>query len=106
VFFLWGGSTPDNFWVTRETWYTPAPFYSEGYSVWYDPWIIEATAHVRGMDLSGYLDGVALMSPADLGKEVWIRRDGHDWEGPFLVVDCAQQNHMYAAVVNHGEVIT
>lgn len=90
--------------VTYETWMTGHPIYSTGAAVFYAPGVMEATAHIRGMDLDKYVDGVSLMSPTDIGREVWIKHDGV-WEGPFLSVDTAQQNHMCQAIQTRGEVI-
>jgi hypothetical protein len=92
-------------WITWQTWFTSAPQHSIGNSVYYAPGVMEATAEYRELDLEGFLDGVSLMSPADIGKTVWIKHPEHGWEGPFLSVDCAQQNDMYNAVVYRGEVI-
>lgn len=91
--------------VSWELWFTKAPRYTVGDVVYYAPGVMEATAEVRLLDLDEYLDGVSLMSPADIGKTVWIKRPNNGWEGPFLSVDCAQQNDMYNAVVNRGEVV-
>lgn len=91
--------------ITLKTWFTPAPEYMEGNAVWYSPQLMEATARYRGLDLKGYLDGVSLMSPADIGKTVWIHHPDLGWEGPYLVVDCAQQNHMYGVIVSRDEVV-
>ena len=91
--------------ITLKTWFTPAPEYMEGNAVWYSPQLMEATAIYRGLSLKGYLDGVSLMSPADIGKTVWINHPDLGWEGPYLVVDCAQQNHMYGVLVSRDEVV-
>lgn len=91
--------------ITLKTWFTPAPIYIEGNAVWYAPWVMEATAEYRGLNLKGYLDGVSLMSPADIGKTVWIKHPEFGWEGPYLVSDCAQQNHMYGVIVSRNEVV-
>lgn len=91
--------------ITLKTWFTPAPIYIEGNAVWYAPWVMEATANYRGLNLEGYLDGVSLMSPADIGKTVWIKHPEFGWEGPYLAVDCAQQNHMYGVIVSRNEVV-
>ena len=90
--------------VTYETWMTGHPTYGTGAATFYAPRVMEATAHVRGMSLDGYVDGVSLMSPVDIGATVWIRFNG-EWEGPFLNVDTAQQNHMCQAIQTRGEVI-
>ena len=64
----------------------------EGQATYYSPGLMEKVAENRGMDLSGYMGGVALNRKGDLGRVVWL-----DWggvtEGPFLVVDCAQKAH-------------
>jgi hypothetical protein len=54
---------------------------------------------------SDYLDGVALMSPSDIGKIAWLRRPGFGWEGPFIVVDCAQWDDIWPIVVYRKEVV-
>lgn len=94
--------------VTHETWMTGHPTYSEGAAVFYAPGVMEATADYRrdngGKSLDGFVGGVSLMSPSDLGKVVWIKHDGI-WEGPFLSVDTAQQNHMCQAIQTRGEVV-
>ena len=90
--------------VTYETWTTGHPAYSAGAATFYAPYVMEATADYRQLDLTAYVDGVSLMSPSDVGKVVWIKYDGV-WEGPFLSVDTAQQNHMCQAIQSRGEVI-
>jgi hypothetical protein len=57
------------------------------------------------MPLDGYLDGVALMSPADIGATVWLRRPGHEWEGPYLVVDTAARIDAYSVVTHRREIV-
>lgn len=91
--------------ISIFTWYTPAPPFTIGGAVWYDPWIMGSTARYRNLDLEGYLDGVALMSPADIGRTVWLRRPGLDWEGPFLVVDSAARQDMWPVITHRREVV-
>jgi len=91
--------------IDLQSWFRPAPLYSKGNAVYYAPQIMEATAAYRNFHLSGFVDGVALMSPADIGKTVWIRRKGYEWEGPFLVVDCARHNDHWPIVKFRREVI-
>ena len=64
-------------------------------------WIGE-TAERRGMDLRGYVGGVALMRRGDLGRSVWVEVGGM-WHGPFLAVDCAAREH-YDGRVERGDV--
>jgi len=90
--------------VTYNTWMTGHPVLSTGAAVFYAPDIMEGTARYRGYDLSDYVDGVSLMSPSDIGATVWIKYNGV-WEGPFLSVDTAQQNHMCQAIQTRGEVV-
>lgn len=66
---------------------------------------MEATAKYRGFDLEGYVDGITLMSPADLGAEVWLKAPGREWEGPFLVVDCARRGDIWPVINFYGGVI-
>ena len=90
--------------ITVETHFTPAPQFISGAAVYYAPGLMEATARYRGLDLSGYVDGVAMMSCSDIGQEVWIW-EGWSWDGPFLVVDCAEWDDMWPVTVHRNEVV-
>jgi len=89
----------------KESWMRPAPFWSIGRAVFYMPWVMEATAEVRGMSLEGYLGGVALMGCGDIGAEVWMRRPESTWEGPYLVVDCAARGDIFPIALFRKEVV-
>ena len=92
--------------ITRETHFLPAPPYTKGWAVYYAKGVMEATARVMNFSLDGYLDGVAMMSCADIGQTIWIHRIfADDWEGPFLVVDCAEWDDHYPVTIFRGEVI-
>jgi len=70
------------------------PTHAEGLLVAYgSQGLVEANAEYRGYDLSPYWQrcGVATMSPADLGKIIWLKVDGGEWLGPCLAVDVAAQ---------------
>ncbi len=99
----WGYCVPGL--VTNKSWFLKAPQYSYGAVVYYAPGIMESTAKFREMNLEGYLGGVALQSPADIGETVWLRRVGHTWEGPFLSVDCARRGDMYSNVIIRQTVV-
>lgn len=100
---------PDRGWIpgmiTEESWNIPHPTHSYGSAVWYAPGVMRSTALARGYSLDGYLDGVSLLSPADVGETVWMRQSGGEWEGPYLVVDCAQINHHFAAAYYNKETV-
>ena len=106
---FWNGYWWRDYWVpgypSIESWYTPAPEWFYGKALFYGPGAMEATAQWRGMDLTGFVDGVALMSPADIGLTVWLKRPGHDWEGPFLVVDAAARGDIYPIVVHWNDAV-
>ena len=44
------------------------------------------------------------MSPADLGKVVWVRADGFDWYGPCLAVDVAARTDFLGYVNDLHEI--
>jgi len=90
--------------ITLSFWMTPAPEVARGYAVWYAPGVMEATCRYRGIDMSGYVDGIAMMSPADIGQEVWIKGP-LGWEGPFIVCDCGVRGQVWEMVMVRGEVI-
>lgn len=91
--------------ITNESWYTPAPEHIVGKAVWYAPWVMEATAEWREMSLDGFVGGVSLFSPSDIGEIVWLKRPDKAWEGPYLVVDASQRNHMYTTLTFVQEVV-
>jgi hypothetical protein len=92
--------------ISEEVWRTPAPALIIGNATFYSPGLMEAQAPYRGLSLDGYLDGVSLMSPSDIGETVWIWRPGQaDWEGPFLNLDCSMRADMYVTVVYNREVV-
>ena len=103
--YWWRGETWIPMYPSVESWFTPAPLHFIGDSVFYSKGVMEANAEIRGFSLSNYLDGVALMSPADIGLPVWIKRPNHSWEGPFLVVDSSMRGDVYPLVVFRNDVV-
>lgn len=97
-FGLWVPGVP-----TVESWFAVAPDLTRGAVVYYSPGLMEATARWRGLNLEGYIGGVALPACADIGAEVWIK--DQDWEGPFLVVDCARRSDIYGVIVHRNEAV-
>lgn len=90
--------------ITLDTLFTPAPLYARGRATFYSPVTMQATADYMELDLEGYVDGISLMSPADVGLKVWIRPEGERWEGPYLVVDCAMRGDQWPIIVNRLEI--
>jgi hypothetical protein len=91
--------------ITVESQFMEFPNITIGSAWAYDFYMMEATAKYNGYDLSGVVDGVAIMSCAEKGNYVWLQREGHDWEGPFLVVDCAGYLDQYNVVAHREEVV-
>lgn len=81
----------------------PADFY--GLMTSYGFGVMEAQLKHRGIPEGKFKDGVALMSCEYIYRTVWLRRPGHGWDGPFVVVDCSQKNHMYYHYVGMGLVV-
>ena len=73
-------------------WSSMSPGNLEGQATYYSPSLMERVAENRGMDLSGYMGGVALNRRGDLGRVVWLEWD-RAVEGPFLIIDCAKRQH-------------
>jgi hypothetical protein len=92
--------------VSQETRFAPLPQVVQGGAVFYGPGVMEATAEYYGLSLTdGVVDGVSLLTCAEIGQKVWLKRPGHAWEGPFMVSDCAQRDDLYAFVVYREEVV-
>lgn len=90
--------------ITQESYERPAPDHIIGNVVWYNPGVMEQVASGKDIDLSRYVDGVSLMSVADVGQTVWLKRPGGSWEGPFIVIDCSALLHMFSNIYYGGEV--
>ena len=73
-----------------------------GKAKYYSPELMDEVASNRGLNTAGYVGIVALMPRGDLGREVWLEKDGR-LLGPYLVVDCAQRKH-YNRRVRQGDV--
>jgi len=105
--------------VTMATWKTPVPQFAQGGAVFYSPGVMETQFVYRGWDPTPYLDGVAMLSPANIGDVVWLKRicilgqssyrlcQGMtgEWEGPFLVVDCSMRGDFYSVAVIRREIV-
>jgi hypothetical protein len=50
------------------------------------------------------LDGVALLTPDWIGKQVFLQRPDGPLEGPFIVADCATDHHR-PALLAHGWIV-
>ena len=109
----WGFCVPGI--VTNEVWFTRSPQYVYGSAVWYAPGLMRATAKWRDPDTyamyhlayrsDDYLGAVAVLSPANIGDTVWLRRDGGEWEGKYLVVDCSRRADMYSHIAINQQVV-
>lgn len=83
------------------------PQHSAGLLVVYgDQHLIAANADYRGYSLAPYRDacGVAVMSPSDLGKIIWVRLPNSVWFGPCLAVDVSRRTDFYRYVYQYGEI--
>ena len=89
--------------ITYDAWWFDSPRNFYGVMSSYAPGVMEA--QVAHRKLPEGTRGVALMSCGDIGKKVWLRPEGMSWDGPFIVVDCSQHNHMYYHVVGMGLVV-
>lgn len=93
--------------VSLATWLTPAPAHARGLVLLYGPdWLAEANARYRGYTLEPYWRecGLSVISPADLGKIVWVRVPFGQWFGPCLGVDTAARGDFYHIVYENREV--
>jgi hypothetical protein len=75
-------------------------YYGNGVVAYYeDPLGMKNVVEVRNgwgqdLDLSGYIDGIALNDCSLIGRAVMLRRGDGPLIGPFLCVDCAQEQHL------------
>jgi hypothetical protein len=102
--YWWRGS-----WIpglpTYESQFLELPDLFSGIAVFYGPYVMEGTAEYRGLNLNSYLGGVALPTCSGIGSPVWLKLEGKDWEGPFLVVDCARRNDLYGISIIRKEAV-
>lgn len=93
--------------VAFSTWMSASPQHAEGLLVYYgSQQLIEANAAYRGYSLAPYKGrcGVSAISPADLGKIVWLRVEGREWYGPCLFIDVGAKHDFYNLVYIKREV--
>ena len=92
--------------ITQETRFQPLPQLVRGAALFYGPGAMEGTAEYRNLEWSSdIVDGVSLLTCAEIGHKVWLRRPDYDWEGPFLVADCSRRNDLYAHIFFRGEAV-
>ncbi len=77
---------------------SPNDFY--GLMSSYAAGVMEAQVKHRGLPEG--TRGIALMGCSEIGEKVWLRPAGGKWDGPFIVVDCSQKNHLYYHMVGMG----
>ena len=89
--------------VNHHTYYTPSPTYFHTRAIWMSPGVMTASAQYNGVDLSDVAGGVALMSPSDVGKTVFVRVPGGEWL-TVRVGDTVQRIHMefHIEIVDSG----
>lgn len=93
--------------VALSVWLTPAPTHARGLLVYYgNDHLAYANADYRGYSLREMRDacGLSLMSPADLGKIVWVRLNDGSWYGPCSSVDVSARVDFYANVYIRHEI--
>ncbi len=93
--------------MALSVWLTAMPSHVIGNFVYYGPqYLIESNAAYRGYDLSFYRDrcGMSAISPADLGKIVWIKVDDGSFYGPCLFVDVGAWEDYYTLVYVNREI--
>lgn len=85
--------------ISKDAWYFDTPADHFGTLSSYAPGVMEANLQHQGFNARENY-GVALMSCKHIGESVWLRVPGEiDWQGPFIVVDCSQRNHLYYHMV-------
>lgn len=86
---------------------TAAPHHSKGLLVLYgNDSLAKANAEYRNYDITNFHQdcGVALMSPADLGKIVWIRLPDGSYYGPCLSIDTGARHDFYDLIYVKHEI--
>jgi hypothetical protein len=87
--------------ITKESQFFESPRAHYGMMTSYAAGVMEAQVAYRGWDPS--VEGVALMSCAEIGKTVYLNVEGQEkWWGPFRVADCSGHNHLYYHMVEMG----
>lgn len=68
-------------------------------------YLARVNADFHGYTLPASGCGLAVMSPADLGKLVWVRVPGGPWVGPCRSVDVAKRTDFLAYVNDLEEIV-
>lgn len=91
---------------------TPQPVL-QGTATYMRPGLMAQVAANKSLDLTPYTGAVALNRPGDLGRVVWLQwpdtvgahRGAPLIDGPFLVIDCAQQGQHFAKREHQNRVV-
>lgn len=65
--------------ISWQTYQTPSPTHFTTRALYQNPGVIEISSAYHDVNLSDVFDGVALMSPADINRTVWVRLPGGPW---------------------------
>lgn len=84
----------------------PYPEHTIGRASYYDPGLMEDQVVYRGYESEVYLGGVALMTPATMGRSVYLKppHTGR-WEGPFVQADASASHHFCVNVYQRRFVV-
>ena len=102
--FFWYGSWVPGY-PTFETQFLRMPDVSVGSAVIYPPGVMLANAQYRGLSITGFAGEIAVPFCSEIGHTVWLKRPGHDWEGPFLVADCTKRGDLYGVIEFRDQVV-
>lgn len=79
----------------------PYPEHTIGRASYYDPGLMRDQMIYRGVESDLYLDGVALMTPANMLDSVYLKPPHTGkWEGPYVAVDSSASHHFCSNVYN------
>jgi hypothetical protein len=65
-----------------------------GLATYYADGVMERVARYRDLSCTDCVGLAAMLEPEWIGQRIWITRPGERPEGPFLVVDCANREHL------------
>jgi hypothetical protein len=92
--------------VTFDTQFLRIPDVVMGSALFYAPEMAEAQMTYRGLLFNDSYSGmVAIQFCSEIGHTVWLQRPGHDWEGPFIVMDCSRRNDLYGQIMFRDQVV-
>ena len=89
-------------WVSWESSHFRNPRGFGGGMSSYAQGVMEIVCNYRNLPCKNYRGAAAVMGCGNIGNTAYVRREGGEWWGPLLIVDCTGQKDAFVNILVHG----